>query len=338
MLLDVLLEQRRALLERGPGEVSRKASVQVGDRLAQAAVRGCVQDRLVEEVVRLHPDALVVPVRRCAPRRAISVVTDFRNSAWASRSRRRSRSLIRSAASSAASPSSSARTSYASRISRAEGPRTTAPRLGCTSTRPVACSWRSASRTGVRLTSNSSASASCRRRVPTGTSAAQHLGLDRRGEPFDEGRALRPGVPSQLAPAPSPSGVADETQADEGEQGGKDQAQHVGRERECEQGARDTRRPRRRRPCRAQGRSPTAARLSARLAARAVGRITSSEVASASCCVIPTARTRNGTSRTPPPTPSSPASTPAAAPTATSTTKSPSVLSARPPSTRRRSA
>ena len=48
-------------------KVSRKAPVQVGDRGGEAAVRGRVLDRLVEEVVRPHPRARVAPVRLCAP-------------------------------------------------------------------------------------------------------------------------------------------------------------------------------------------------------------------------------------------------------------------------------
>src|SRR5690242_1743674 len=55
-------------------------------------------------------------------------------------------------------------------MSRTVGPRTIAPWLGRSSTVPVACSLRSASRTGVRLTEYSAARRSCRRRAPTGIS------------------------------------------------------------------------------------------------------------------------------------------------------------------------
>ena len=68
-------------------------------------------------------------------------------------------SVMRVAARSAASPSSSARTSWAARTSHGEGTWTTAPRFGTTVMRPPDCSWRSASRTGVRLTPNSDARA-----------------------------------------------------------------------------------------------------------------------------------------------------------------------------------
>ena len=74
-------------------------------------------------------------------------------------------------------PSSSARTAYASLISRGVSPRTSAPRFGRSSTRPLAWSLRSASRIGVRLTPNSSASASCRSRVPGGRSPLEDTRL-----------------------------------------------------------------------------------------------------------------------------------------------------------------
>ena len=77
---------------------------------------------------------------------------------------------MRVAARSAASPSSSARTSWAARTSHGEGTWTTAPRFGTTVMRPPDCSWRSASRTGVRLTPNSDASAAWRSCAPIGIS------------------------------------------------------------------------------------------------------------------------------------------------------------------------
>src|SRR5919107_1640228 len=55
-------------------------------------------------------------------------------------------------------------------MSRTVGPRTIAPWLGRRRTVPVACSLRSASRTGVRLTEYSAARRSWRRRAPTGIS------------------------------------------------------------------------------------------------------------------------------------------------------------------------
>ena len=96
-----------------------------------------------------------------SPGRSSSLVP--RSSSSASR-------VIRLTARTQARPSSSARTSYASRTSHGAGTRTTAPRLGTTSIRPPACNWRSASRTGVRLTPSVLASSAWRSCAPIGIS------------------------------------------------------------------------------------------------------------------------------------------------------------------------
>ena len=160
-------------------QVRSRETADAGRRSSRSAARfRGVQNRLVEEVVRLHPDALVLP-RSGAAR--------------APRDQRRDRlpkqrlGLAQAKEVAVADPlcgelrretlELGAHLVRLADLPR-EGPRTTAPRLGCTSSRPVACSWRSASRTGVRLTPNSSA-------TPPGGGgsrrdfAAQHLGLDR---------------------------------------------------------------------------------------------------------------------------------------------------------------
>ena len=73
---------------------------------------------------------------------------------------------MRGVATSVASASSSARTRCASRSSCGETERTRTPRFGSNVTSPRAASRRSASRTGVRLTTNRSESCSCRSTVP----------------------------------------------------------------------------------------------------------------------------------------------------------------------------
>src|SRR5258708_32401696 len=75
-------------------------------------------------------------------------------------------SVIQRAASWAASPSSSARIWYISPMSRDDGVQTTAPRRCSWATIPCASRRDSASRIGVRLTANSSASVSCFMRIP----------------------------------------------------------------------------------------------------------------------------------------------------------------------------
>src|SRR5438270_47136 len=88
----------------------------------------------------------------------------------ASPSSTRSSGVILVAATSLASASSSARTMNASCSSSREIVRTRTPRFGTKETRPSAASRRSASRTGVRETSNCSESCSWRRTVPGSSS------------------------------------------------------------------------------------------------------------------------------------------------------------------------
>ena len=87
-------------------------------------------------------------------------------------------------------------------MSRGVGPRTSAPRLGTTSTMPLAWSTRSASRIGVRLTLNSAAIVSCRSHEFTGMAPlamAASSGLD---EFFDD-RAPMAGLASRSPRSPS---------------------------------------------------------------------------------------------------------------------------------------
>src|SRR6266853_825351 len=83
-------------------------------------------------------------------------------------------SVIQRAASWAASPSSSARIWYISPMSRDDGVETTALRRCSWATIPWASKRDNASRIGVRLTANSSASVSCLRRIPGAYSPETH--------------------------------------------------------------------------------------------------------------------------------------------------------------------
>ena len=89
---------------------------------------------------------------------------------------------MRGVATSVASASSSARTRNASRSSEGEIERTRTPRFGSKETRPSAARRRSASRTGVRLTSNRSDSCSCRSTVPGAIAPGDDLVLEDAGD------------------------------------------------------------------------------------------------------------------------------------------------------------
>ena len=93
---------------------------------------------------------------------------------------------------------SAPRTTRGSRVRRAHHDGTA---VGSTSTTPEACSFRRASRTGVRLTPNSAASASCGRRVPR-TISPLRTRLDHRRDSVDERGVQRPGSTSPRQPTP----------------------------------------------------------------------------------------------------------------------------------------
>src|SRR3954447_6577797 len=120
-------------------------------------------------------------------------------------------------------------------MSRTLGPRTTAPRFGSTVTSPLACSCRSASRTGVRLTPNSVARDSWRRRVPLVISP-----LRTRDWIVAARRSTRP-CWSVVIPWGSlrREAVAHEPDRDTGEEEREDDAQRVPGQRQREQRARD---------------------------------------------------------------------------------------------------
>ena len=143
------------------------------ERAYEHVVAGRLLDHLVEEVVRAAPagDRLVLRRRWLSARAATRLP----------RARRRiapvPRGAGRAARAGSARPRGRRRAPRArpaprrrrgSRAARGRG--RCAPRFGRSSTSPLAWSLRSASRTGVRLTPNSSASASWRRRVPDASS------------------------------------------------------------------------------------------------------------------------------------------------------------------------
>ncbi len=185
------------------------------------------------------------------------------------------------------------------------------PRRGSArrSTRPFDCSLRSASRTGVRLTPNSAASDSWRRRVPVGISP-----LSTRAWIVAASRSTRPWVSVAVVIRSSSCErdcVAHEPDGDTAEEQREDDAQRVPGQREREQRAGDAahgaERPEAQREPEvadalavqrdAARRSPSGARRAATSPA-------------AACCETPAASVRNGTIMIPPPTPSSPAAPP----------------------------
>src|SRR5215212_5360815 len=336
VLLDVLLQQPRVPAQRRPGQVAGEASVQVRDRRDQAPVRGRLEDRLVEEVVGLHPRARVRPVGPPASRDergdrpaeerlglaepAEVVVADVGRGELGREPFQLRADVVRlpdvsrggAADDRAAMRQQLHDPGHLQLAQRLADGRPADPELLGEGFLPQARA--------------------------DGDRAAEDSSLDRSREPVDERRAVSrvdrgDGRHSLTAAVRRPSRTRRTPTSP------TKTAKTVRRAAPGSESATSAPAAAPTAPttpiASASGRSPTPRRHRVRLATIAVGRTTRSEVASASCCDIPTASTRKGTSSTPPPTPSRPASMPDAAPIATSASRSATELTRSPPSRRR---